>query len=81
MNQDAWSIGYRGRMYTAPPIETPKARYKGTVVCPNCHAEYKPGNWHRGYHEGTSSEFTARSKVPDDCCPICNTEIAKDNDD
>jgi hypothetical protein len=53
------------------PRETPKPRYKGTVVCHNCFAEYSPGNWCRGYSEGTSGNFIPVTKVLDNCCPIC----------
>ena len=54
------------------PRETPKPRYKGTVVCSHCFAEYKPGNWCYGYSEGTQSTFIPMYMIKDDCCPACN---------
>ena len=44
--------------------------------CKNCDAAYQAGNWVRGYYErGTTGQFNAVSKVPDNKCPICSTKI------
>lgn len=54
--------------------ETPKPHYKGTVVCPRCHAEYKPGlDWVTGYHRrgDTSGRFYMTGSVPEGVCPMC----------
>ena len=53
------------------PREVPKPRYKGTVICPHCFAEYSPGDWYRGYSEGTQSTFIPIAKVEENCCPKC----------
>lgn len=58
-----------------PIPEFPTSRYKGTVTCRWCKAEYKPENWVRGYDlsAGTTlpRNFHAVSNVPDNNCPLC----------
>jgi hypothetical protein len=58
-------------MAVIKPREVPKPRYKNTVVCSHCFAEYKQGNWVKGYSKGTESAFYPLSKIQDNCCPIC----------
>ncbi len=61
--------------YPAPQMINP--RYKGTVVCGHCRAEYTPGNWVYGFWENTvstCSNFMVCGKIPDDQCPICRRE-------
>ena len=62
-------------MATIEQEQTPRPRYKGTVVCVKCHAEYNPSDhWYRGYYpKGTTDGFIATSKVPRDQCPMCLT--------
>ena len=58
-----------------PIPEKPKPRYQGTRTCRWCRAEYRPGNWFRGYdaNAGTTLpfEFVRTSQVPDHACPVC----------
>jgi hypothetical protein len=50
----------------------PKSRYENTIVCPECHAEYRKNTeWVRGCYEGTSSSFVASMIVPHGHCPVC----------
>jgi hypothetical protein len=61
-------------MVIIEPRPTPAPRYKGTVVCTCCHAEYAPGNWWIvSYDDGTSGRRTWRYPLPAATCPICRT--------
>jgi len=53
--------------------KTPEPRYKNTVVCDHCHAEYNPSlNWASGYYEtGTTGNFISTSKIGKGKCPVC----------
>jgi len=60
-----------------------KPRYKGTVVCQNCAAEFAPGKWVRGFYatRGTdTSQFHKMSEVPADECPMCLTFIQQEGE-
>ena len=63
-------------MATVRKRETPKPRYKGTVVCDCCHAEYSPGGWCKGFYCGqdTSTRFVSIWKVKDGVCPNCGKD-------
>jgi hypothetical protein len=51
---------------------TPRPRYKNTVVCPNCHAEYNPeAKWGWVLYEGTSSHGMLVSRLKEGTCPGC----------
>lgn len=52
---------------------TPKPRYKNTVVCSRCHAEYNPKTkWGYGYYEeGTTGAVVVLGKLPEGVCPGC----------
>jgi hypothetical protein len=59
-------------MWNEPQVSTPKPRYKNTVVCPNCHAEYNPTlKWAWVMFEGTSSTYTILSRMKEGICPGC----------
>ena len=51
--------------------------YPYLTHCKNCDAAYSAGNWVRGYSEGSTGEFKAVSRIPDDRCPICSTKKGK----
>ena len=56
-----------------PKVLTP--RYKNTVRCQYCGAEYKRGHWVYGYYdEGTSNRFNIVGDIPDGVCPNCRKE-------
>jgi len=56
-------------------VETPRPKYQGTVVCSNCHAEYKPTQWVHGYSDsGTADHFTGVMVTSCDTCPVCKTK-------
>lgn len=47
-------------------------RYKGTVVCQSCGAEYTPGNWVIVvYEKGTGNDFHPIGSLEKGRCPIC----------
>ena len=64
-------------MANREPPRTPAPRYRDTVVCPDCHAEYNPApGWCRGLRvaEGTENGyFMPLTKIPEGECPICWT--------
>jgi hypothetical protein len=67
--------------YIDPP-KTPLPRYKGTVVCPGCWAEFTPGIWVRGFYGGDAHStenqpFIKTSTVPAGKCPHCLTDLSK----
>jgi rubrerythrin len=48
----------------------------GNVICPNCEAEYKPGNWFRAYPTNSKTDTLPPSyimgrKIDDKSCPFC----------
>jgi hypothetical protein len=62
-------------MATLIKRETPSPRYKGTVVCNCCHAEYSPGAWCRGLHCGQDTQnhrFVKIADVREGHCPVCD---------
>ena len=63
-------------MWAPKQRETPKPKYKGTIVCVRCHAEYNPETkWLWGYHkdDDTSADsFVVLGRIPDGACPCCN---------
>ena len=57
-------------------LKTPKPKYKNTVVCPNCWAEYTPKKCLRAYdlsdrNSTTPREFNRVMVVPANTCPNC----------
>lgn len=58
-------------MMYVEPKKAPVPRYKGTVVCGECHAECQPGNWWVVSYDGTSSLTTWRYPLLAGCCPHC----------
>jgi rubrerythrin len=63
-------------MNTEPTI---LPRYKGTIVCQNCKAEYTPGRkWCYGYHDKSTTTygFHKLGDIPEGVCPICRKEEA-----
>ena len=55
-----------------PPPETPKPRYKGTIVCHGCHAEYRDGaKWWRVRYHGTQTGPEWLYRLPKGKCPFC----------
>lgn len=62
-------------MYCEPPYQKPKPQQDGLLVCDNkyCEAQWQPGNWYRGYSEGTTGNFIPHHKVKGNCCPMCGT--------
>ena len=53
------------------PTASPAPKYRGTVVCRRCHAEFSPGKWILVSYEGTSSIPYYEGRVPDGHCPAC----------
>ncbi len=55
--------------------ETPEPKYKNTLVCTKCHAEYNPNvNWCRGVELETGtgpSKFHKLCEVKPGRCPFC----------
>lgn len=50
-------------------------RYKGTIVCQCCGAEYKPNlSWAVGYSVGTESGAKLLYPLGKKKCPICRTD-------
>jgi hypothetical protein len=50
-------------------------RYRGTVRCQNCGAEYSKGGWVYGYYdEGTSNRFNVIGRIGDNVCPNCRAK-------
>jgi len=61
-------------MATFKPQCTPTPRYKNTIVCAHCHAEYDPtARWVYGFYPpgSTADEFTSVGTVPEGVCPVC----------
>ena len=53
-----------------------KPRYNGTIVCPHCHAEYRPCSWRYGYYNGTEGTLVEMGKIPQGYCPSCRRNMA-----
>ena len=53
-----------------------QTRYKGTVVCQNCEAEYTPSTgWvNVRYHPGTTGKYDILGRIPWNVCPLCKTK-------
>jgi hypothetical protein len=66
-------------MATLLKPKTIKPKYKNTVVCQTCTAEYKVSkHWHRGYRTGgrnstLSNNFVSIGHIKEDVCPMCRT--------
>jgi len=64
-------------MWQPEPVVTPKPRYKNTVVCPSCHAEYNPKTrwvWVTYMAGSTANDYKKLGDVPKDVCPGCLTK-------
>ena len=63
-------------MGMAPPktTEIKKPKYKGTVVCQSCGAEFKESpHWHRVHYpvDTTDTIYRVEGKVKENQCPMC----------
>lgn len=59
-------------MAVAEAKRTPKPRYKNTVVCEGCHAEFDPSlHWMSGFTTGTTGDFHPMFEIGKNKCPIC----------
>ena len=60
-----------------------KPRYKNTVVCKYCRAEYNPNlEWIKGFDisQGTQPMKLASTwKVPKNTCPLCGRKRSNEN--
>ena len=53
---------------------TPRPRYKDTVVCGECLAEYRPGRWVTvRYAKDTTADYRVLGRIPESVCPLCRT--------
>jgi hypothetical protein len=58
---------------------TPVSSAEKLIRCrsQHCGTRYARGGgsirWYFGHYEGTSDEFNAEYRIPDDVCPVCRT--------
>jgi len=50
-----------------------KPKYRSTIVCDHCNAEFLPGEWWNiAYTTGdTSVQFSVINQITQNACPIC----------